>query len=980
MMRNVLQQLTTRLATRPRHQRIQQVTGLSCPPLAWVDDVAIPFASETPAQLDDEALQVLAIVHEVFTAFGLTLNLSAGKTEAVLHYRGAGSATQNEVTFVEHFGHVPIPETHPMASHQTLRVVSDYGYLGTVFSQTAKLAHELRTRVGKAQLVYRQLRKSLFTNRRLSVKARLHLLHSLVLSIVMHGSGNWPLLSHQQYKWLSHVIVGWHRAILGKGFWSEDNVSDLEVLAQSNSPPLSIRLMKHRLLYAFQWVESAPQVAIDYITADDVDSGSWFSALREAITWFQSMHSSIDESIRTTEEVLDWLHRHRRDGPKKVRNAVRRFCLQQCTIQEVVQGHRRIFQWCTEHGAIFAPLEGDNALPGEYPCDLCSRTFHSAQALQGHRWRWHNVFSEERRYVYDAICRGCGQCWWTPQRLQQHLRYSRKQSGGCFDIVRRYYAPLQTPVKFHIPHDLQHVHRLPKCQVAGPMQEQLVPLWRQRQLAKLQELFDIGKEKGYALLAEDEQCHATDEAFTSATIRWAHASGEDTSLGIDDLQLAWQDVVLKARTPTDPEGLMALFHWGRTCMYDLVQTEFGDNPDVLTDVEAAFLEIAEVSPAWQWLCDVSAVHGWREPHDSLKPSQSSLPAAPRKDLEHYVDMILHQEQLLKPYTRRLCKFDMQRSLPIYQDQDGHRFIVVLHLFSGRRRDGDCVHWAEVMSHDLMKQCGVSIRVLSVDTAIHGQCGDLDVGENFSRLLQLAARGLFAASLSGPPCETWSAARNLLLDEAPNRRAPRPLRTALQPWGVECRSCRELEQTRVGSRLMLNSLHLDTAVVYSGGSSLMEHPDIPRDPSFASVWRTSLHRNLIAELPNSTEHHIQQWRYGSISVKPTLLRAIGFRPAMTWAVLRAHELPDAVYPSHQLGGRDNNGHFKTAAAKEYPEQLCKCLVAIVQADALHRISTGNFHVTSFEVLAPDELEWMQKLLHAGSNVCHSQWLPDYQPHV
>jgi len=335
------------------------------------------------------------------------------------------------------------------------------------------------------------------------------------------------------------------------------------------------------------------------------------------------------------------------------------------------------------------------------------------------------------------------------------------------------------------------------------MQEQLVPLWRQRQLAKLQELFDIGKEKGYALLAEDEQCHATDEAFTSATIRWAHASGEDTSLGIDDLQLAWQDVVLKARTPTDPEGLMALFHWGRTCMYDLVQTEFGDNPDVLTDVEAAFLEIAEVSPAWQWLCDVSAVQGWREPHDSLKPSQSSLPAAPRKDLEHYVDMILHQEQLLKPYTRRLCKFDMQRSLPIYQDQDGHRFIVVLHLFSGRRRDGDCVHWAEVMSHELMKQCGVSIRVLSVDTAIHGQCGDLDVGENFSRLLQLAARGLFAASLSGPPCETWSAARNLLLDEAPNRRAPRPLRTALQPWGVECRSCRELEQTRVGSRLMLN---------------------------------------------------------------------------------------------------------------------------------------------------------------------------------
>ena len=138
-----------------------------------------------------------------------------------------------------------------------------------------------------------------------------------------------------------------------------------------------------------------------------------------------------------------------------------------------------------------------------------------------------NVFSDERRYVYDAVCRGCGQCWWTPQRLQQHLRYSRKQPGGCFDIVRRYYAPLQTPVKFHIPDELQRVHRLPKCQVAGPTQEHLVPLWRQRQIAKLQELIGIGKEKGYALLDADEHRHATDAAFNSATARWAHASCED---------------------------------------------------------------------------------------------------------------------------------------------------------------------------------------------------------------------------------------------------------------------------------------------------------------------------------------------------------------------------------------------------------------------------------------------------------------------
>lgn len=50
--------------------------------------------------------------------------------------------------------------------------------------------------------------------------------------------------------------------------------------------------------------------------------------------------------------------------------------------------------------------------------------------------------------------------------------------------------------------------------------------------------------------------------------------------------------------------------------------------------------------------------------------------------------------------------------------------------------------------------------MSVDTAIHAEYGNLDEGANYDRIVGLADRGIFAADLSGPPCETWSGARHL----------------------------------------------------------------------------------------------------------------------------------------------------------------------------------------------------------------------------
>ena len=263
MMRAVLARLQESLRELPHLHTAKAITGLDCPPVAWVDDVAIPFVASTVSDLDRVALDVLTRTRKVFAEFGLVLNQEAGKTEAVLQYRGEGSGPKIEETFISNHGHLVTDD-----GKSRLRIVTDYSYLGTTYSQSAQIHQEVRTRVGKAQFVFRQLRKQIFRNHRLPVETRITLLNSLVVSIVLHGSGNWPLLSTKQFNALAHTITGWHRSIVGTGFWSEQNVDDTELLASVGVLPLAVRLAKMRLLYAFQWIQHAPQIAIESVTAD----------------------------------------------------------------------------------------------------------------------------------------------------------------------------------------------------------------------------------------------------------------------------------------------------------------------------------------------------------------------------------------------------------------------------------------------------------------------------------------------------------------------------------------------------------------------------------------------------------------------------------------------------------------------------------------------------------------------------------------
>ena len=84
LMSRILRRLHEELDTLPAYCAGREALGVDVPPIAWVDDLAIPISTTTPFELDNLMIQVASAVHTVFTEHGMTLNLSSGKTEAVL--------------------------------------------------------------------------------------------------------------------------------------------------------------------------------------------------------------------------------------------------------------------------------------------------------------------------------------------------------------------------------------------------------------------------------------------------------------------------------------------------------------------------------------------------------------------------------------------------------------------------------------------------------------------------------------------------------------------------------------------------------------------------------------------------------------------------------------------------------------------------------------------------------------------------------
>ena len=217
------------------------------PPITWVDDLAIPLSATHPSVLTQVLQVVLQHVHEVFYARGLQINYDKGKTEVVVMFRGEAADEARRCFFSSE------RETYIVASTTThvlsVRAVPSYKHLGIRYQMDSDLHHEIQCRSAQAQTAFHEVKRQSFANRALTTSTRIQLLHSLVFSKLLYGSGGWYEIPRRMVTRIDSILMRFYRSIVNEGFWKDQLVTDedstcrlqpanLPLPACSSSPPI----------------------------------------------------------------------------------------------------------------------------------------------------------------------------------------------------------------------------------------------------------------------------------------------------------------------------------------------------------------------------------------------------------------------------------------------------------------------------------------------------------------------------------------------------------------------------------------------------------------------------------------------------------------------------------------------------------------------------------------------------------------------
>ena len=250
-----------------------------------------------------------------------------------------------------------------------------------------------------------------------------------------------------------------------------------------------------------------------------------------------------------------------------------------------------------------------------------------------------------------------------------------------------------------------------------------------------------------------------------------------------------------------------------------------------------------------------------------------------------------------------------------------RHRVLLHAYSGRRRPGDLQFFLEKF-HEAQDRESYVLHIVSMDIVIDAKYGDARNEGTRDYWLGAIRDHKVVAFIAGPPCETWTAAREHQLDNG--KQGPRPVRSADELLGFVSMQLRELCQVCVGNELLIFALQAFIELIITGGCGLLEHPAPPPKPTSPSIWKLQIVK-VLQEHPDVETCRFAQGLLGEPTPKPTQLLLLNM-PCMIlalhqWRVCRELPRSSAI-------GLDENGSWRTSPLKEYPPAMCGAVAEVL----------------------------------------------------
>ena len=741
---------------------------------------------------------------------------------------------------------------------QKVAVVAQYRHLGGVLHVSGKLLPEVKARIGAAKQTFKLYGRKAFCNPLLHLSHRGRLLQSMVYSILRWNAGSWHLMDTHSWKNFRTAILHLGRRVCQASKAQHDPWHWSDDEVLSTLGILEPAAMLHVLRLSFFTTAFHTAPAMLWILC--CRERTWLECLHEAIGW---MYSQISYTVTSTDVgafTQEWLEQVATKG-KKWRGWILR------AQQHAIRQHQRRFDIERWHGYIYKLLTGFG-----YQLPELSQ----------------QVTEDQRPHPYF-----CGPCKtlfrtkaaWSVHAFKIHGRIDKLRrylTGSiCFGCGSQYHTTrrLLAHLRYSFYCACRHAHQIGPSAVQPGRNSKNEDLGPQLPVPVLRKYQDTTEDTTGEVSIPDGIL--PDDTLTIALDEWASEPFEidDPDAQVHDLRKL---VISQIMMPEDMWKSITAFReraW-----------------DAGLYCHTRCLDVVLQNWTVQWLL-----------------GEDVAVTVPR--------LWVVDDKITKAQYRAINSMTGKRLRPP-PTQGVHRYpfveVFLVHFFSGVRRPGDIQSWVE----EMRPTTTYLVTVLSVDILYDQRHGDLTDPDIQKRWLDLAMTGAIIASWLGPPCSTWSIARErgLALDDM----GPRPVRSTECPYGLSSLSLRELAEVHFGNSLLFFTCAMFAISCLLHRVCMIEHPAIPTwylRRKTACIWRTGMLKTLL-QLPGAMLVEVHQGYYGAAAPKATLL-AISHCGDCKQILddFKCCPLPPPV----KMG--KTNGSYATAALKEYPSQLAKAMACI-----------------------------------------------------
>ena len=388
--------------------------GVKVPQPTWMDDLAIPFATDLPADVVPTARLAIEAVSRELSSIGIQVNTGQGKSELLPFFRGAGSqeakqhwCASDTATFTAVFA----------GGHQVqVSITPSYVHLGSVVDARAGNLEDIKRRRVLARALHKPLMR-LLCNDNLSAREKTDLLVAMPIARFKHGCGLWRLTgerekgaAHSAYMELLRRSCRPIAGVSSQGLTDDEICSILGVL--SFAEMRTVEVLRHAA-----WIAADGDVANHHM---------W---LREG-PWQQEATAAAHSCAQAAAaQVLDpWTSLLQE--PSLARLWIRAY-ERQCRRAHAARREKILPQWralerARAAGWIFCHFQVREAPQQSFVCDTCGTACGTKAALAAHRAKAHGAAARATAAATGTKCELCRREFWSTARLAQHFRQSER--------------------------------------------------------------------------------------------------------------------------------------------------------------------------------------------------------------------------------------------------------------------------------------------------------------------------------------------------------------------------------------------------------------------------------------------------------------------------------------------------------------------------------------------------------------------------